>query len=213
MEAATGLASLTLLQQQREALATLGAALNARPSEIAVKAAALLDDNKRLSRELQQARMQAAMGAGAAAGSREVVDAGGVNLVAQEVSGLDKDGLRALVDQHRSAIKSGVVVLASHADGRVTIVVGVTADLTKSLDAAGGIRVGRIRHVQDQVGLDHLLERRVEGRDQVVRQIAPVVGGGGGGRPDFAEAGGKDATKIGEMLTAARRVVSELAGR
>jgi alanyl-tRNA synthetase len=128
--------------------------------------------------------MKAAIGAGSVAGSRVVVDAGGVKLVAQEVSGLDKDGLRALVDQHRSALKSGVVVLASHADGKVTIVVGVTADLTKRVPAG-----------------------------QVVRQIAPVVGGGGGGRPDFAEAGGKDASKIGEMLTAAKRVVAELAGR
>jgi alanyl-tRNA synthetase len=184
VEAATGLASVALFQQQREALANLGAALNAKPFEMGVKAAALLDDNKRLSRDLQQARMKAAIGAGSVAGSREVLDAGGVNLVAQEVSGLDKDGLRALVDQHRSALKSGVVVLASHADGKVTIVVGVTTDLTKRVPAG-----------------------------QVVRQIAPVVGGGGGGRPDFAEAGGKDASKIGEMLTAAKRVVAELAGR
>jgi len=184
VEAATGLASVALFQQQREAIANLGSALNARPFEIGAKAAALLDDNKRLSRELQQARMKAAIGAGSVTGSREVVDAGGVNLVAQEVSGLDKDGLRALVDQHRSALKSGVVVLASHADGKVTIVVGVTADLTKRVPAG-----------------------------QVVRRIAPVVGGGGGGRPDFAEAGGKDASKIGELLTAAKRVVAELAGR
>ena len=82
---------------------------------------------------------------------------------ARSVSGLDKDGLRALVDQHRGQIKSGVVVLASPSDGKVSIVVGVTPDLTKKVPAG-----------------------------QVVKQLAPIVGGGGGGRPDFAEAGGKD---------------------
>ena len=83
--------------------------------------------------------------------------------MAREVAGLDKDGLRALVDQHRDQIKSGVVVLASPSDGKVSIVVGVTPDLTKKVPAG-----------------------------QVVKQLAPIVGGGGGGRPDFAEAGGKD---------------------
>ena len=109
------------------------------------------------------------------------VDPAGVKLVAREVSGLDKDGLRALVDQHRGQIKSGVVVLASPSDGKVSIVVGVTPDLTKRVPAG-----------------------------QVVKQLAPIVGGGGGGRPDFAEAGGKDASKIAEMLAASRGVVEKM---
>ncbi len=115
--------------------------------------------------------MKAAMGGGGAGQPEEAVDVAGVKLVAREVSGLDKDGLRALVDQHRARIKSGVVVLAAPSDGKVSIVVGVTPDLTKKVPAG-----------------------------QVVKQLAPIVGGGGGGRPDFAEAGGKDPSKIGEML-------------
>jgi alanyl-tRNA synthetase len=87
------------------------------------------------------------------------------------------------VDQHRSRIKSGVVVLASPSEGKVSIVVGVTPDLTKKVPAG-----------------------------QVVKQLAPIVGGGGGGRPDFAEAGGKDPSKIGEMLAAARGVVEKMLG-
>jgi alanyl-tRNA synthetase len=71
------------------------------------------------------------------------------------------------------------VVLASPSDGKVTIVVGVTPDLTKRVPAS-----------------------------QVVKQIAPIVGGGG--RPDFAEAGGKDPLKIGEMLAAARGVIEKM---
>ena len=66
-------------------------------------------------------------------------------------------------------------------DGKVSIVVGVTPDLTKKVPAG-----------------------------QVVKQLAPIVGGGGGGRPDFAEAGGKDASKIGEMLAASRGVVEKM---
>ena len=105
----------------------------------------------------------------------------GVKLVAREVSGLDKDGLRTLVDQHRDQIKSGVVVLASPSDGKVSIVVGVTPDLVKKAPAG-----------------------------QIVKLLAPIVGGGGGGRPDFAEAGGKDPSKIGELLAASRTVLEKM---
>ena len=104
-----------------------------------------------------------------------------MKLVAREVTGLDKEGLRAVVDRERSRIKSGVVVLASPVDGKVSIVVGVTADLTKKVPAG-----------------------------QVVKRLAPIVGGGGGGRPDFAEAGGKDPSKIREMLDSARDVIEKL---
>jgi alanyl-tRNA synthetase len=97
------------------------------------------------------------------------------------VPDLDKEGLRTLVDRFRDKIKSGVVVLASPSDGKVAIVVGVTPDLTKKVPAG-----------------------------QVVKQLAPIVGGGGGGRPDFAEAGGKDPSKIGELLAASRGVIEKM---
>ena len=119
---------------------------------------------------------------GSAAAESSAIDLGqGISLVARQVSGLDKDGLRAVVDEERTRIKSGVVVLAAPQDGKVAIVVGVTADLTKRVPAG-----------------------------QVVKQLAPIVGGGGGGRPDFAEAGGKDASKVPELLSAARDVVATL---
>ena len=180
IEAITGLESLKAFQAEREVVSSLAQALNTRPDDIAAKIAALQEEAKRLARELQQAKMKAAMG-GDAAQQDDAVDIAGVKLVAREVSGLDKDGLRALVDQHRARIKSGVVVLASPLDGKVSIVVGVTPDLIKRIPAG-----------------------------QVVKQIAPIVGGGGGGRPDFAEAGGKDASRIGEMLAAARAVVEKM---
>jgi alanyl-tRNA synthetase len=142
---------------------------------------ALQDEVKRLSRELQQARMQIALGgASGTAAPDETRVVAGVTLVAREVSGLDKEGLRTLVDQHRERIKSGIVVLACPSDGKVALVVGVTPDLTSKVPAG-----------------------------QLVKQLASIVGGGGGGRPDFAEAGGKDPSRIGEMLAAAPRVVEQ----
>ena len=182
IEAVTGFASLAASRRDREELASLGSVLNARSGELAARIGTLQDESRRLARELQQARMKAALGGGAAGGpSDAVIEVAGVKLVAREVTGLDKDGLRTLVDQHRSRIKSGIVILASPSDGKVTVVVGVTPDLTKKVPAG-----------------------------QVVKRIAPIVGGGGGGRPDFAEAGGKNPAKIGEMLAAARGVIEEL---
>ncbi len=181
LEAICGLETLTAYQRDRDELAGAAAALTARPGELAARITALAEENKRLSRELQQARMQAAM-AGSGGGSEDdAVDVAGIKLVAREVAGLDKDGLRALVDKQRDRIKSGVVVLASPSDGKVSIVVGVTPDLTKRIPAG-----------------------------QVVKQLAPIVGGGGGGRPDFAEAGGKDASKIKDLLAASRTLVEKM---
>ena len=186
IEAITGLDSVRAFQRDRDLLGELSQALNTRPEELVGKIASQQDEIKRLTRELQQARMKAALGggavSGAAAGTQDpAIDVAGVKLVAQQVSGLDKDGLRALADQHRSRIKSGVVVLASAEDCKVAIVVAVTPDISKKVKAG-----------------------------DVVKQIAPIVGGGGGGRPDFAEAGGKDASKIAEMLGAAKGVVEKL---
>jgi alanyl-tRNA synthetase len=181
IEAVTGLDSLTAFQRQRDELGALAAALNARAGELGTRVAALQDDNKRLARELQQARMKAALTTASGGAADEVIEVAGIKLVAREVSGLDTNGLRSLVDRHRDSIKSGVVVLASPSDGKVAIVVGVTPDLTKKVPAG-----------------------------QVVKQLAPIVGGGGGGRPDFAEAGGKDPSKIGELLAASRGVIEKM---
>ena len=183
IEAITGLESLQAFQRYRDVVGQLAQTVNAKPEDLAAKVAMQMDDIKRLTRELQQSKMKAALGGGGAGGAapEEAVEVAGVKLVARQVSGLDKDALRALADSHRTRIKSGVVVLASAEDSKVSIVVAVTPDLTKRVPAG-----------------------------QVVKQIAPIVGGGGGGRPDFAEAGGKDASKIEEMLAAARNVLQQM---
>jgi alanyl-tRNA synthetase len=102
-------------------------------------------------------------------------------LARRKVAGFDKDALRGLADSLRASLKSGVVILASANDGKVALVVAVTPDLTSRLKAG-----------------------------QVVKEIAPIIGGGGGGRPDFAEAGGKHPEKIDEMLDAAPGVLEKL---
>jgi alanyl-tRNA synthetase len=180
IEAITGLESLKAFQRDRDELARAAAAVNARRDELAARVAALADENRRLARELQQARLQAAMD-GSAAAANEAVEVAGVTLVAREVPPLSRDALRALVDRHRDRIKSGVVVLASPSDGKVAIVVGVTPDLTARVPAG-----------------------------QLVKQLAPIVGGGGGGRADFAEAGGRDPSKIKELLAASRGIVEKM---
>jgi alanyl-tRNA synthetase len=188
--ALTGMDAVSYVQNLRFAFAQTVATLNVQPDRAADTVAKLQDENKRLRRDLQTLKVQAAAHQASASASGtveplaphgDVAEVAGVKLVARQVSGLDKDGLRALVDQHRGQIKSGVVVLASPGDGKVSIVVGVTPDLTKKVPAG-----------------------------QVVKQLAPIVGGGGGGRPDFAEAGGKDPSKIGELLAASRGVIEKM---
>ena len=181
IEAITGLDSVRAFQQQREILGELSQTLNTRPENLSGKIAAQQEEIKRLTRELQQTRMKAAMGGTTGTPQDEAVDVAGVKLVVRQVNGLDKDGLRALADSHRSKIKSGVVVLAAAEDSKVTIVVAVTPDISKKIPAG-----------------------------QIVKQLAPIVGGGGGGRPDFAEAGGKDPGRISEMLGAAKGVIERL---
>jgi alanyl-tRNA synthetase len=183
IEAVTGLASLATFEHHRRAMTEAATLANAAPGHLSERITALVEENKRLTRQLQEARVQAALGGGGTAHSEESVQVSGITLVARQVDGVDKDALRALVDRHRDRIQSGVVVLAGSADGRVLVVVGVTPDLAKKIPAG-----------------------------KIVKQLAPIVGGGGGGRPDFAEAGGKDGSKIPELLAASRTVVAELAG-
>jgi len=140
-------------------------------------------DVRRLAREVEQLKMKAALGGGGAtAGAQdETRDVKGVKVIARHVSGLEKGALRGLSDSLRDRLGSGVVVIASESDGKVALVVSVTKDLTSRIQA------GRI-----------------------VKEIAPIVGGGGGGRPDFAEAGGKDPSKIAELIQRVPAVVESL---
>ncbi|MGE5813368.1 MAG: alanine--tRNA ligase, partial [Acidobacteriota bacterium] len=187
IEAVTGTGAIEYAQQQHHALAETLGVLGTGATQAADAVRRLQADIKRLSRENEQLKIKAALAGGAGAtpggaGQDDVVDAGGVKLIARRISGLEKNALRGLSDSLRDKLKSGVVVLASEHDGKVALIVSVTKDLS------GRIHAGNI-----------------------VKQIAPVVGGGGGGRPDFAEAGGRDASKIDELLAKSRDVVAAMA--
>jgi alanyl-tRNA synthetase len=135
---------------------------------------------KRLTRELDQARMKSASSSTANVGDR-VREVKGVKVLAHRVDNLERAQLRTLVDQLRDKIGSGVVVLGSASNGNVALIVGVTKDLT------GRVQAGK-----------------------VIGPVAQKVGGKGGGRPDLAEAGGKDASALDAALDGAYGVVEGL---
>ncbi len=181
IEALTGEGALRTIQKERQALEDVLAALNATPDQAVDAVGKLQADARRLSRDVEQMRMKVALGgsAGAAgAGEDDVRMVAGVKLIARRVEGLEKQQLRTLSDSLRDRLGSGVVVIASDNDGKVALVVAVTKDLTPRVQA------GRL-----------------------VKELAPIVGGGGGGRPDLAEAGGKDAAGIARLLAEAPAVV------
>jgi alanyl-tRNA synthetase len=182
IEAITGAGAVARVQADRSALEDIVSALSTTPAQAVESVHKLQAELKRLTREVDQLKMKVALGGGGkGAATDEPIDVNGVKLVTKRVSGLEKTALRGISDSLRDRLGSGVVVLASETDGKVALVVSVTKDLTSRLQA------GRL-----------------------VKELAPIVGGGGGGRPDFAEAGGKDPGKIDELLSRAPAVLTAL---
>jgi alanyl-tRNA synthetase len=140
------------------------------------RVAALLDDRKKLERELSDAKKKLAMGGGARADSADgVKTVGDVKLMARAVEGIDLKDLRSLADEGKKQLGSGVVAIVGvTGEGKAGVVVGVTDDLTKRFSAV-----------------------------DLVRKGAEALGGkGGGGRPDMAQAGGPDGSKADAALAA-----------
>ena len=182
IEALTGMGAVSRIQEQRASLEGVVQALNTTPPHAADMVQRLQADAKRLAREVDQLKMKLALsGGGRQAEADAPLVVSGVKVATQRADGLEKTALRGLSDSLRDRLGSGVVVLASETDGKVTVVVSVTKDLTSRVQA------GRL-----------------------VRELAPIVGGGGGGRPDFAEAGGKDPSKIQDLLKAVPDVLQKL---
>ena len=180
IEAITGAAAVARAQQERSTLEDVVSTLSVTTDRAVEAVQKLQSEAKRLAREVDQLKMKVALGGSSGKGGTtdEPIDVNGIKLVTKRVSGLEKSSLRGISDSLRDRVGSGVVVLASENDGKVGLVVSVTKDLTSRLQA------GRI-----------------------VKELAPIVGGGGGGRPDFAEAGGKDPSRIDELLSKAPEVV------
>jgi alanyl-tRNA synthetase len=135
---------------------------------------------KKLQKELEQMRMKSAASNVASAGEK-ARDIHGVKVLALRVDNLDRGQMRTLVDNMRNKLGSGVVVLGSIQDGKVALIVGVTADLTARVQAG-----------------------------KIIKPVAEKVGGSGGGRPDMAEAGGKDPAQLDAALNEAYAAVEGL---
>jgi alanyl-tRNA synthetase len=185
IEAVTAAGAVARAQQDRAALNGIVGALSTTALHAVEAVHKLQSDSKRLAREVEQLKMKAALGAsGSSSAAADVpVDVAGVPLITRRVAGLEKGALRSISDSLRDRLGSGVVVIASENDGRVNLVVSVSKDLTSRIQAGS-----------------------------IVKALAPIVGGGGGGRPDFAEAGGKDPSKIDELLAKAPETLRGLLG-
>jgi alanyl-tRNA synthetase len=181
IEALTGEAARRWLTARDERLREAAATLKASPEEVPARVAALMEDRRRLERELADAKKALAMGGGAkseAAGPEQV---GGHGFIGQVLEGMDPKGLRGLVDEAKKRVGSGVVALVAVNDGRASVAVGVTDDLTGRRNAV-----------------------------DLVRKAVEAVGGqGGGGRPDMAQGGGPDGGKAAEAVEAVRAALAE----
>lgn len=178
IEAVTGTGAIQELQRQRSTLDAVLGALGVHGDQALSAVERLTGETRRLAEELERQKMQAALGGAGGETNDDSEVMGDARFVARRVSGLEKGSLRGLADSLRDRIGQGVVVLVSENGDKVALVVSVSKDLVDRVHAG-----------------------------QVVKAIAPIVGGDGGGRPDFAQAGGRQPEKINELLAESRSVV------
>ena len=183
LEALTGKVARKTAEHQVQIAKAAAAELKTPLEEMPARIAALLDERKKLERELTEAKKKIAMGGGAgtSGGADGVRQVNGVNLIARAVTGISPKELPSLIDEAKKQIGSGVIVIvAVSEEGRAGISVGVTEDLTARFNAVELVKAG-----------------------------AAVLGGkGGGGRPDMAQAGGPDGSKAEEALKAIEQALS-----
>jgi alanyl-tRNA synthetase len=184
VEAVTGLGALNEFRkdfQVAQIASQLGPADLAPADALRQRLSAQEDELKKLRRELDEARMKSAASRVSGA-TDQAVEVAGIKVLAQRVDLLDRGQMRTLVDNLRNKLGSGVVILGgAQEEGKVALIVGVTKDLTSRVQAG-----------------------------KVIGPIAKLVGGSGGGRPDMAEAGGKDADHLDAALKSAPEVVKGL---
>jgi alanyl-tRNA synthetase len=170
IEAVTGIGALEHYQRQALVLTRLASQLNVGEDGILAQVEKLSQTAKQLEKELEAQKRKGALGQVNELAAR-VQTVKGVKLIAAEVANVDREGLRQLVDSLRQKLGSGVVVLGMPEDGKVALIAGVTKDLTAKVHAG-----------------------------KLIQALAKQVGGSGGGRPDLAEAGGKDTTALKSAL-------------
>ena len=183
IEALTGEAARQWLNHRDETLREAASALKASPDEVPARVAALVEDRRRLERELAEAKKALAMGGGGKAEAAGPEQVGGHAFLGQVVDGLDPKGLRGEVDGMKQRLGSGVAALVAVNEGRASVAVGVTDDLSGQVSAV----------------------------ELVKAAVAALGGQGGGGRPDMAQGGGPDGAKANDALQAVREALEKVA--
>src|SRR5256714_233126 len=183
IRAVTGRDAFLRFQETEALVDQISSELRATRAGIPAAVVRLQEELKKSRREADELRLKLALGAGAAArGGDETREvAGGVLVLAREASDLDAQALRQLSDTLLAQIKSGVVVLGRRADGKASLIVRTSPDLARRVPAG-----------------------------RVIKELAPIIGGRGGGKPDMAEGGGPEAQKLSEALEASYQVVERL---
>ncbi|MEK1872284.1 MAG: alanine--tRNA ligase [Rhizobium altiplani] len=175
IEAVTGESAREYLAEQDERVKSLATSLKVQPADVLARVEALVDERRKLERELADAKRKLAMGGGQGGPADAVRDVAGVKFLGKAISGVDPKDLKGLADDGKASLGSGVVALIGVAeDGKASAVVAVTPDLTSRFSAVDLVRVAS----------------------------AALGGKGGGGRPDMAQAGGPDGTKADEAIEA-----------
>ena len=181
IEALTGEAARQWLVGREDALKAIAGAMKAAPDEVAGRVAVLLDERKRLERELADAKRALALGGGGGSGPAAAdEDINGVKFSGQVLEGLDPKELRGLLDEAKKRIGSGVAAICAVNDGKAAFAAAVTDDLTDRISAVDLVRAG----------------------------VAALGGKGGGGRPDMAQGGGPDGDKADAALAAVRHLLA-----
>jgi alanyl-tRNA synthetase len=170
IEAVTGVGALEHYQQRAQLLSQIASKLNVGEDAVLATVEKLSETSKQLEKELEAQKRKGALGQLDDLTS-QVQMVKGVKVIAAEVSNVDREGLRQLVDSLRQKLGSGIVALGMPEDGKVALIAGVTKDLTAKVHAG-----------------------------KLIQQLAKQVGGSGGGRPDLAEAGGKDTAALKSAL-------------
>jgi len=175
IEAVTGESAREYLAEQDERVKSLATSLKVQPADVLARVEALMDERRKLERELADAKRKLAMGGGQGSSADAVRDVAGVKFLGKAISGVDPKDLKGLADDGKASLGSGVVALIGVGeDGKASAVVAVTPDLTGRFSAVDLVRVAS----------------------------AALGGKGGGGRPDMAQAGGPDGAKADEAIEA-----------
>ena len=176
IEGLTGEAARLYMEEQIGFGRAAADALKTPPAELPARVASLIDERKKLERQLAEAKKQLAMGGGAAGAPAGPEEIAGIQFIGRVVEGVGGKDLRGLVDEAKAQMGSGIAAFISNNEGKAALAVGVTGDLVERFSAVELVRAG----------------------------AAPVGGKGGGGRADFAQAGGPDGDKAQAGLDAIR---------